>query len=526
MTSISNSATPSRRQTHSLKSNILISFAIALLLLGGSAIAAVPQTAAQRSIQAALAKEPFRSGACGVLAVRMNGDTLVCVNPKQRLVPASNMKLVSTGLALKRLGPDYRFTTTLAYSGEIVDSTLVGDLYICGGGDPTIGSKSECARLTADTFNGWTAIIKRAGIKAIDGRVLGDPRFFNDPSADNMGASYEDIGTAYGTGPTGLSFFENQQTFFISPGSIIGGNVLISPRYPSTPWMQYSCAAKTGQARTSNTLYYVCTEFGPYGEVRGSYPIDRKGYTLECANKFGAYTCAYYFWKHLNSNGITVDGYGDVAPRGYIRTDLDFARSGSRAPALGALTVIGTSKSPCLSDIASDTNAHSDNFFAETMFRMLGKDEFGSTLQDSCRVAANKMLAAMGIKTDICVDIYDGSGLSRKNYASASFFVTFLRAMAKSNVFRPFFESLPQPGQAKSSLENRFKEAPESLKNRIHMKSGSMNGVRCFSGYIESPDGDPSHMVVFSVLTNNITRSSYTVYPLIDDIIAAIAAEN
>ena len=257
----------------------------------------------------------------------MNGDTLACVNPKQRLVPASNMKLVSTGLALKHFGPDFRFTTTLAYSGQIVDSTLVGDLYILGGGDPTIGSNSECARAANDTFGGWAAILRRAGITRIDGNVLGDPRFFNDPSPDNMGASYEDIGTAYGTGPTGLCFFENQQNFFVSPGSAVGLNVLMVPRYPDTPWMQYSCAARTGASKSTNTLYYVCTEFGPYGEVRGSFPIDRKGYTLESANRFGAYTCAYYFWKYLNSNGLPAKGYGDVAPRGYIRTDLAFART-------------------------------------------------------------------------------------------------------------------------------------------------------------------------------------------------------
>ncbi|MBQ0127611.1 MAG: D-alanyl-D-alanine carboxypeptidase [Bacteroidales bacterium] len=509
-----------------MKGNILISLTIALLLDGGSAIAAVPQTAAQRTISAALAKEPFRSGACGVLAVRMNGDTLACVNPRQRLVPASNMKLVSTGLALRRFGADFRFTTTLAYSGEIVDSTLVGDLYILGGGDPTIGSKSECARGASDTFGNWAAILRRAGVRRIEGNVIGDPRFFNDPSPDNMGASYEDIGTAYGTGPTGLCFFENQQTFFVSPGTAAGLNVLVVPRYPDTPWMQYSCAAKTGAPKSVNSLYYVCTEFGPYGEVRGSFPIDRKGYTLECANRFGAYTCAYYFWKYLNSNGLPADGYGDVAPRGYIRTDLAIARTGSRAPAQGTLKVLGAYKSPCLADIASDTNAHSDNFFAETLFRMLGKDSFGSTLQDSCRVAANNEFKSLGINPDLCVDIYDGSGLSRKNYASASFFVAFLRAMARSQTFRPFYASLPQPGQGKSSLENRFREAPQALKDRIHMKSGSMNGVRCFSGYIDSPDGDPSKMVVFSVLTNNITKSSYTVYPLIEDIIAAIAAEN
>lgn len=473
-----------------------------------------------------LSKEPFCSGAYGVLAVRMNGDTLACFNPRQRLVPASNMKLVSTGLALRRFGPDFRFTTTLAYSGTVADSTLVGDLYIIGGGDPTIGSKSECARETAELFGSWKEMLLKAGIKRIQGRILGDPRFFNDPSSDNMGASYEDIGTSYGTGPTGLCFYENAQNFYVTPASSVGQPVFLRPRFPETPWMQYSCAARTGAARSSNSLYYVCTEFGPYGEVRGSFPIDRKGYTLECANKFGAFTCAFYFWKFLNSKGISVEGYGDVAPLGYIRTDLGFAHTGSRASSQKDLTVVGSTKSPRLADIASDTNAHSDNFFAETLFRMLGKDAFGSTLQDSCRVAANAELKSMGINPDVCVDIYDGSGLSRKNYASASFFVAYLRSMARSKVFRPFYASLPQPGQEKSSLENRFREAPESLKNRIHMKSGSMNGVRCFSGYIDSPDGDPSKMVVFSVLTNNITKSSYTVYPLIDDIIAAIAAEN
>lgn len=509
-----------------MKRNILIASAIALLLLGGSAIAAVPQTAAQRSISAALSKEPFRSGACGVLAVRMNGDTLACINPKQRLVPASNMKIVSTGLALRRFGPDFRFTTTLAYSGEIKDSTLFGDLFIIGGGDPTIGSKSECARETSELFGNWRNLIRKAGISRIAGNIVGDPRFFNDPSSDNMGASYEDIGTGYGSGPTGLSFFENMQNFYAAPGGAVGQPIYISPRFPETPWLQYSIAAKTGAPRSSNTLYYVCTEFGPYGEIRGSFPADRRGYTLECSNKFGAYTCAYYFWKYLNGKGIKADGYADVAPLGYIRTDLAFARTGSRAPSQASLKVIGSTKSPSLADIASDTNAHSDNFFAETLFRMLGRDTFGSTLQDSCRVAANNEIRAMGINPDLCLDIYDGSGLSRKNYASASFFVAFLRAMARGRSFRPFYASLPQPGQEKSSLENRFKDAPESLKGRIHMKSGSMNGVRCFSGYIDSPDGDPSRMVVFSVLTNNITKSSYTVYPLIDDIIAAIAAEN
>ena len=509
-----------------MKGKIIITAAIALLLSGGGAIAALPRTAAQKTVSAALSKEPFRSGACGVLAVRMNGDTLVSVNPGIRLVPASNMKLVSTGLALRRFGAGFRFRTELAYSGRIVDSTLVGDLYILGGGDPTTGSKSECAQPSQQLFSSWRRIMRKAGIRDVEGRVIGDPRFFTDATPEDLGASYEDIGTGYGAGPQGLNFFENIQTFYVTPGPAVGQKPYVTPRYPQTPWMQYSNRAVTSAQRSSNDIYYVDTEFGPYGEIRGHFPIDRRGYTLECSNRFGAYTCAYYFWKYLTSEGASVKGYADVAPQGFIRSSLDFSLLGPAAPARSALTVIGGTDSPSLADIITDTNAHSDNFFAETLFRMLGSDSFGTTLQDSCRVAATNDLKSMGIRVETCADIYDGSGLSRKNYASASFFVRFLRAMAGTDVFKPFFASIPVAGQAGSSLESRFREAPDALKARIHMKSGSMNWVRSFSGYIESPDGDPQKMVVFSVLTNNITRSSYTVYPLIEDIIAAIAAEN
>ena len=53
-----------------------------------------------------------------------------------------------------------------------------------------------------------------------------------------------------------------------------------------------------------------------------------------------------------------------------------------------------------------------------------------------------------------------------------------------------------------------------------------MNGVRSYSGYILASDGDPSHTIVFSLITNNLTASSWAVNPVLDSIIRAIAAEN
>lgn len=500
--------------------------AAALALCAGVHVrAASPNTEAQKLALSLAGSEPLRSGLFGVLAVTMNGDTLACVNPRTRMAPASNVKLITTGVALRELGPDYRYTTTLCYSGSVSDGVLHGDLYVVGGGDPTTGSKADCAERLSSLFGKWTKMLRDAGISRIDGRIVADPRHFS-----NIGTSttwqLEDIGYNYGAIPAGLNFFENAQNFFITPGPAVGTRPFVSTRYPVTPWMQLENDAVTSAARTRNSVYYVNTDLGPSGRLCGSFPIDRtRGYTLECSNRFGAYTLAYYFCNHLASEGIAVSqSFADVTPRGYVRSDLG-SSSLARAAAPSELKTLGCTYSAPLKDIVRTTNVESDNFFAETLLKTLGKKLSGSDHPDSCELARTTILNRIGLRAASC-QLMDGSGLSRKNYVSADFFVAFLRNMARSNVYAPFFASLPVPGEQRSTLEYRMKDAPGEVRARIHMKSGSMDGVRCFSGYIESSDGTPGRLVAFSVLTGNVTAGSSAVYPILDKLILAIAAEN
>ena len=74
--------------------------------------------------------------------------------------PASVMKLLTTGAALETLGPDYRFTTTLEYTGNIEQGTLYGNLYIHGGCDPSLGWRGQNAFL-----NRWVKAVKEAGLR-------------------------------------------------------------------------------------------------------------------------------------------------------------------------------------------------------------------------------------------------------------------------------------------------------------------------------------------------------------------------
>lgn len=470
-----------------------------------------------------IGKEPLRSGIVGAFAIRMDGDTLLSLNKDIRLVPASNMKLITTGVALKKLGPAFRFETSLAHTGTVERGVLKGDLYIIGGGDPTTGSRTDCAERTDSLFGRWRRILLDAGIVRVEGNIVADQRYFNGLS-ENLSVCFEDLGYDYGAAPSGLNFFENIQTFRIAPGPTPGSPLNVLPSFPDTPWMKYSVCARTGRPGTEDDVVCVNSRFGPFAEFWGSYPAGAYRKTAFCSNRFGAYTLAYHLHRYLTNHGISISGtWADINPSGLVRTDLlsDF---GHPAAAPSSLTVIGVSESPLLSDIATDTNVHSDNFYAETLFKMVGKRMYGNALADSCSIAVGEVLRSMGLNPDE-VQIQDGSGLSRKNYVSASFFVRFLRAMAGGPVFEEYLASLPVPGYD-GTLRYLMKDTPQTVKDRIHMKSGSMNGVRCYSGYILSDDGNPGKTVVFSILTNNVTAPSRTVVRLTDSIILSLDAEN
>ena len=86
-------------------------------------------------------------------------------NERQRMRPASVMKLVTSITALDMLGGDYQYHTGICYRGHLEGDTLVGDLYFVVGFDPTI--TRDDLRMMADT-------ISRYGIHRIDGMLVSD----------------------------------------------------------------------------------------------------------------------------------------------------------------------------------------------------------------------------------------------------------------------------------------------------------------------------------------------------------------
>lgn len=482
------------------------------------------KTSAQWYVDRKMKEEPFRSGLAGVLAVKMSGDTIAEYGSLRKLLPASNTKLITTGLAVRVLGPEYTYSTAIGYAGRLAGGVLHGDLYIVGGGDPTIASRDPEA-LPADTlFSRWKTILDNAGIRRIEGDIIGDGRYFDGP-IENASWSYEDLGTYYGAGCNALSFHRNILNVNVVPGDRPGAPVKVTNLYPSLPWIEMRKTCITGPAGSGDNLYLFNTDLAPVAELRGSLAVDKGPRKEECSFKFGALACASYFLDYLKKAGIEVGGEAaDVDACGNIRTVGSFVRRERQprpAEDVAGMSIIGSVESPSLGVIARITNSRSDNFYAETLLRTIARERTGSASYDSCKVVISRELDSLDIDPSYGIQMVDGSGLARHNYISPDFFCRFLGAMAEQPCFPQYLAAISRPGD--SGMRSRLSAQPAELKSRIRMKSGSMNGVLCYSGYIMPSSGNAEDIVVFSIMTNNCTGSQNPVLRFIDDLIPLIA---
>ncbi|MBR4739614.1 MAG: D-alanyl-D-alanine carboxypeptidase/D-alanyl-D-alanine-endopeptidase [Bacteroidales bacterium] len=465
-------------------------FASILLGLVLSSLALTAQTSAQQYVNSQISQEPLKGSTWGIYAKDASGKVLASHNADTRLMPASNRKLITTGVALHALGPDFRFRTGLGYTGEIkADGTLDGDLYIMGGGDPTIGTQDTTIALKADAlFWKWKTLLREKGIQRIHGRIIGDGSSM-EGLLEHPSWEYDDMGTYYGTGGNALCFYENtidMQVAATQEGQLISLNQI----YPETPWLHVTNFGVTGPAGSGNSLYLYTTDLAPYAQMNGVFGIDRQPKIESTSNKFGALTCAYYFWKNLQATGWEVTGgYAHVNRAGKIQGP-DFTEAEKAAKP----KEIGFTESPRLADIARITNERSDNFYAESMLRYMGERATGVAEYDSCLVAESVVLRDLGLNLDQ-INLADGSGLSAKNWVTPEWMVSYLEAIQKSPAFDSFLASLPKPGEGTLS-SIRF---PGS--ERVRMKSGSLSGTLCYSGYILDENGKPA--ITFSILTNS-----------------------
>lgn len=132
--------------------------------------------------------------------------------------------------------------------------------------------------------------------------------------------------------------------------------------------------------------------------------------------------------------------------------------------------------------------------YAETILRTIGKEKIGNGSTSSSLSLEVKYLEDMA-KGASSIYLDGGSGLSRTTFLNADYYSKFLCAMTKTPVFEAYHTSLAVPGE-NGTFKNVLKDCP--TKNRLNIKSGTLSGVKGYSGYA----GEGESMLCFVIMVN------------------------
>lgn len=424
----------------------------------------------------------IRSGQFGIMAVSLTrGDTLFSRNAGTPLLPASTMKMLTTAVALERLGPKWQFSTDVLYDGTLDDGTIHGNVYLKGDGDPSLSGRYLQGGPAAP-INFLADQLVARGIKHVTGEVIGDASGFDDQRIPE-GWLTRYLQSGYAARVSALSLNENLVWVTISPG----GGAKLEPATSAIPLMSNVRTVAGGGARLSVRRSTEGT-IAVSGTIGSRSPPRRYVYVVEDPARFttGALRSA------LVAKGIVVDG------------GIRLATTPSSA------TKIASVQSPTLDRIISAMNRESINHFAELLLRAAAR---GPERNVQGSVASGRELLRQFFANKVGADsstlqVFDGSGLSTLDRVTPRSMVQML-SYAHHAEWGPWFHaSLPVAGESEL-LRRRMKGSP--AQGNLHAKTGTTNDVIGLGGYVTAADGE---VIAFSFIYNGADR--WTAKSMID----------
>ena len=199
----------------------------------------VPKSAAQISAEIeSLIVNSRASNAFWTVQVRdLHGQVLEDLNGDKLIRPASNLKLISSGLFFNVLGSHYTFETHIYGRGYQVDEVWRGDLIVKGTGDPSINGTFYDEN-PLFVFEKWISAIKDLGITEIDGDLIGFDGLFDDIPYPR-GWEWDDLTFYYAPKISALSFNSNLVDLEIKADGAVGGVPEIEWFPFNTPFIEF-----------------------------------------------------------------------------------------------------------------------------------------------------------------------------------------------------------------------------------------------------------------------------------------------
>jgi D-alanyl-D-alanine carboxypeptidase/D-alanyl-D-alanine-endopeptidase (penicillin-binding protein 4) len=486
----------------------------ALFLLAASILSAAAPLA--KRLDSILQSTPSAARShWGVMVVDLqNGRTIYAKNFKHHFVPASNTKLFSTALALERLGPDHRMVTRVASTAPPSNGAIDGDLFLIGGGDPSLSGREYPYQARSkperhlEPIEKLAAAVASQGVQRIRGDIVGDDTAYVWAPYP-LGWAMDDAVWEYGAPVSALIVNDNRLWLEVRPGRAAGEPAAV--RF-DPPLAYFSV---DNRVQTDKNAPIRIHRFPGSRELllRGALAPGAAPYREALAVDDPALFAAHVLYDALVRRGIAIDGR-PVARHRWADAAPDLKRGQPEPPPSGWVE-FARRESPPLAQLIQVVNKVSQNLHAEVLLRETARVRRHIGSREAGLEELKEFLNELGVRSEDYA-IYDGSGLSRLNLVTPETVVRLLRHMDRSRHREAWLASLPVGGED-GTLSGRFRGTAAA--GRVHAKTGSLTHVAALAGYIERPNGQ---RLAFSVFANNSQAPGGEIRQVIDRFVAAL----
>jgi D-alanyl-D-alanine carboxypeptidase/D-alanyl-D-alanine-endopeptidase (penicillin-binding protein 4) len=431
---------------------------------------------------ATVASGPLSRAHWGVAVYDIEAGRWIALHNADRFfVPASNLKLVVSAVALERLGPDFTYRTTVYATRPISsDGTLDGDLVLYGRGDPNLSGRH--APSITSIFE-WLAdsLVKR-GLKRVTGDLIADESHWDSEYHHRDWSGFDQMW--WYAAPVGaLGFNDNSIDVSIRPGPRAGVPPLIETQ-PQSSFYSLDNLAVTGASGTESTFDMKREPGSNRITTFGELPLDERPNTAYVAVVGAADYSATTLRSVLVDRGVEIEGR--------VRTVSDPLASPVQS---GDSIALANHRSIPLARVLESINGRSQNWHAEQVLKTLGREVAGAGTWKAGLEVERKTLAQLGMDTTAFL-LRDASGLSPANLTTPRALAELLTTMRSRPDGDVFARTLSVAGQS-GSLKGRFRGG--AGQGRVRAKTGFIANVYALSGYMTTVSG---REYAFSVFVN------------------------
>ena len=158
----------------------------------------------------------------------------------------------------------------------------------------------------------------------------------------------------------------------------------------------------------------------------------------------------------------------------------------------------------------------SNNTYAEAIFKYLGYKQYGIGSHAHGAKVINEYIKSLNLST-VGIRLEDGCGLSQHNRVTADFMCRFLAEVSRKPYYNDYLKSLALAG-TNGTVRNMLTNLPSNI--NVRMKTGSLDGVRSFAGYVTNANGNT---YCFAVLCSDYDCSGSQMRSKLEKIILKIA---